>query len=390
MIEDWLQQIIDEDEFGLLYIKPIVRPQTEEERTVMKFEEINKFVAEHGVEPKDNPSDIIEKSLFLRLKGIRNNPELAQQLKEVDVHHLLPEQVIKPKPATIEDIMSDDEFGMLDTDPEHDIFTIKHGKPANRTVGTFDHIAKQKKCKDFDKFEPLFKACQEDLKNNKRRLLKFANESSIKHGAFFVLRGMLLYIDSVGEFTYRNHRQQARTRCIYENGTESDILRNSLAKTMYSEGQIVSENVDDVLQTMSGITDEDESNGYIYILQSLSKDPQIREISDLYKIGWSSTSVEERVKNAVNEPTYLMAKVKIVETYKTYNVNAQKFEDLIHKFFKQAQVLIDVTDNNGTRCSPKEWFSVPLGIIQQAIALLVSGEIVNYKYDPITQTIVER
>ena len=137
MIEDWLQQIIDEDEFGLLYIKPIVRPQTEEERTVMKFEEINKFVAEHGVEPKDNPSDIIEKSLFLRLKGIRNNPELAQQLKEVDVHHLLPEQVIKPKPATIEDIMSDDEFGMLDTDPEHDIFTIKHGKPANRTVGTF-------------------------------------------------------------------------------------------------------------------------------------------------------------------------------------------------------------------------------------------------------------
>ena len=221
-------------------------------------------------------------------------------------------------------------------------------------------------------------------------MLKFANESSIKHGAFFVLRGMLLYIDSVGEFTYRNHRQQARTRCIYENGTESDILRNSLAKTMYSEGQIVSENVDNVLQTMSGITDEDESNGYIYILQSLSKDPQIREISDLYKIGWSSTSVEERVKNAVNEPTYLMAKVKIVETYKTYNVNAQKFEDLIHKFFKQAQVLIDVTDNNGTRCSPKEWFSVPLGIIQQAIALLVSGEIVNYKYDPITQTIVER
>lgn len=390
MIEDWLQQIIDEDEFGLLYIKPIVRPQTEEERTVMKFEEINKFVAEHGVEPKDNPSDIIEKSLFLRLKGIRNNPELAQQLKEVDVYHLLPEQVIKPKPATIEDIMSDDEFGMLDTDPEHDIFTIKHGKPANRTVGTFDHIAKQKKCKDFDKFEPLFKACQEDLKNNKRRLLKFANESSIKHGAFFVLRGMLLYIDSVGEFTYRNHRQQARTRCIYENGTESDILRNSLAKTMYSEGQIVSENVDDVLQTMSGITDEDESNGYIYILQSLSKDPQIREISDLYKIGWSSTSVEERVKNAINEPTYLMAKVKIIETYKTFNVNAQKFEDIIHKFFKSAQVLIDVIDNNGTRCAPKEWFSVPLGIIQQAIALLVSGEIVNYKYDPITQTIVER
>lgn len=389
MIEDWLQQIIDEDEYGLLYIKPIVRPQTEEERTVMKFEEINRFVQDHGVEPADNPGDMMEKQLFFRLKGIRANPDLSNKLKEMDVHNLLSGSAIQSEPASIEDIMNSDDFGMLDVDPEHDIFTIKHGKPANRKVGTFDHIAKQKKCKEFDKFEPLFKACQSDLKNKKRRLLKFTNEDSIKHGAFFVLRGMLLYIDSVGEFTYRNHRQQARTRCIYENGTESDILRNSLAKTMYSQGQIVSENVDDTLNAMAGITEEDESNGSIYILKSLSKDPQVKAIENLYKIGWSSTSVEDRIKNAINEPTYLMAKVKIVETYKTFNVNAQKFEDLLHKFFKPAQVLIDVIDNNGTRCSPKEWFDVPLGMIQQAIALLISGDIVNYKYDPETQSIVE-
>lgn len=390
MIEDWLQQIINEDEYGLLHIKPIVGPQTEEERTVIGFEEINKFIADHGAEPTDNPDDIIEKRLFMRLKGIRNNPELASRLKEVDIHHLLPEQIVQTEPASIEDIMNSDDFGMLDIDPDHDIFTIKYGKPLKRIAGTFDHVAKQKKCKDFDKFESLFKSCQDDLKNKKRRLLKFANEGSIKPGTFFVLRGMLVYIDSVGDFSYRNHRQQARTRCIYENGTESDILRNSLAKTMYREGQIVSENVDDTLKTMAGITDEDESNGCVYVLRSLSKDPQVKSIPDLYKIGWSSTSVEERIKNAIIEPTYLMAKVKIVETYKTYNVNAQKFEDLIHKFFKPAQVLIDITDHNGTRCSPKEWFSVPLGVIQQAIALLVSGEIVKYKYDTTTQTIVER
>lgn len=388
-MEDWLQQIISEDEYGLLYIKPIPRSQTEEERIVMGFEEINKFFEAHGSEPANNPYDIIEKQLFMRLKGIRSNPDLVKPLKQMDIHHLLPEQVIQSGPATLEDIMNSDDFGMLDTDPEHDIFTIKHGKPVNRTVGTFDHVAKQKKCKDFDKFEYLFKSCQDDLRNNKRRLLKFSNEGSIKPGAFFVLRGMLLYIDSVGDFSYRNHRKQARTRCIYENGTESDILRNSLAKTMYSEGQIVSENVEDTLKTMAGITDEDESNGYIYILRSLSKDPQVKNIPNLYKIGWSSTSVEDRIKNAINEPTYLMSKVKIVETYKTYNVNAQKFEDLIHKFFKPAQVLIDVIDNNGSRCSPKEWFSVPLGIIQQAIELFISGDIVKYKYDRERQLIVE-
>lgn len=389
MIDDWLQQIINEDEFGLLYTKPIVRPLTEEERTVIGFEEINKFFEEHNAEPKDNPDDIIEKRLFMRLKAIRDIPELASKLKEVDVHKLLPEHVVQTAPSTIEEIMASDDFGMLKTDPEHDIFTIKHGRSVSKSVGTFDHVAKQKKCLDFDKFEPLFKSCQEDLKNNKRRLMKFSNEGSIKPGTFFILRGMLLYIDSLGKTSFRNHRMQARTRCIYENGTESDILKNSLAKTMYTEGQIVSENIENTLKNMAGIDEQDAETGYIYILKSLSKDIKIKEIPNLYKIGWSSTKVEDRIKNAINEPTYLMSKVKIVETYKIYNVNAQKFEDLIHNFFKSAQVLIDVIDNNGTRCSPKEWFSVPLGIIQQAIELFISGDIVKYKYDREHQSIVE-
>ncbi len=391
MLESWLQQLIDDDKYGLLKIKTPVRPLSEEERAVEKLEEINNFIDKNGRMPSDDSDDILERSLASRIKGFNDpvNMGMAKKLKSIDRHNLLSVTETQPTEISLDDIIKNDPYGMFTSDSDDSIFNIKHGKPANRSVGTFDHVAKQKKCKDFDKFEPLFKQCHEDLKNKKRSLVKFTKEETIVHGNFFVLRGMLLYVDSVGNFEYRNHRQQARTRCIYENGTESDILRNSLAKTMYSEGQMVTKNVDDVLDDMKDVTDEDKSAGYIYVLKSLSKDPQIKGIQDLYKIGWSSTSVKDRIKNAANEPTYLMAKVKIVATYQTFNVNTQKFEDLLHRFFKPAQVKIDVFDSNGTRCSPQEWFQVPFGIIQQAIALLNSGEITKYKYDRETQTIVE-
>ena len=42
-------------------------------------------------------------------------------------------------------------------------------------------------------------------------------------------------------------------------------------------------------------------------------------IQNLYKIGYSSIPVEERIKSAEQEPTYLMAPVKIVTTFKCYN-----------------------------------------------------------------------
>lgn len=153
------------------------------------------------------------------------------------------------------------------------------------------------------------------------------------------------------------------------------------------EGYTVSDNIEEALIGFSNITSEDAPSGYIYVLKSLSKDPQIKNIKDLYKIGYSETSVENRIKNAVNEPTYLMARVKIVAAFKMYNVNTQKFEDLIHTFFNSACVSIDVIDNNGSRCTPREWFQVPFEVIQQAILLLQSGEIIKYKYSREGRTI---
>lgn len=387
-MEDWLQKIVDDDDLGLLDVKPKNVRITADERLVKSFEEINKFIEENKREPELS-NDILENSLYYRLEGIREDSNKINQLKEFDTLGLLKEP--EEKPQSIDDILNDDDLGLLSTPKEDDIFNLGHGlKKVDRSVGAYDYVARAKKCKDFDKFEPLFKDCQTDLKNGKRGLIKFTTETSIKEGAFLIYRGMLVYIDKVGDFAQRNQRKQARLRCIYENGTESDMLRNSLAKPMYSDGKIVTENYEEALKEFSGVTEEDKPSGYIYVLRSLSKDPQVKAVKDLYKIGYCETTVEDRIRNAANETTYLMAKVKIVSSYKMYNVNTQKFEDLLHRFFDAARLSIDVIDNNGTRHTVREWFQVPLGIIEQAIYLFQTGEIVKYRYSRENREIVDQ
>jgi hypothetical protein len=172
------------------------------------------------------------------------------------------------------------------------------------------------------------------------------------------------------------------------------MLFRSLYKALLANGKAVSENVDSVnesfLETFSNITEHDEEAGYIYILKSKSDKQEIKEIQNLYKIGFSTTNVEDRVKNAIQEPTYLMAEVRIVMTYKCYNMHPQKFEQLIHNFFGNSCLNIDVFDKDGNRHTPREWFIAPVGIIDQAIHLIISGDIVKYKYDSKNEEIVTR
>ncbi|MFN5371341.1 MAG: GIY-YIG nuclease family protein [Bacteroidia bacterium] len=138
------------------------------------------------------------------------------------------------------------------------------------------------------------------------------------------------------------------------------------------------------------ITNEDKEAGYIYVLSSKSTDSQIREIKNLFKIGYSTTPVENRIKNAAKEPTYLMASVHVEAEYKTFNMNTQKFEQLLHNFFGSSCLNIDIFDEKGHRHMPQEWFIAPLHVIDQAIHYIISGEIVNYKYDSTSKEIIER
>lgn len=381
-IDKELQKIFNDDDFGLLEVKPkICNKSTPEERLIKSFDEINKFIDDTGNIPQETGSTL-ERCLYYRLQNFLENNQKMQILKPYDRHNLL--TIEEKAPETVDDIFNDDDFDILKD--ETDIFTLKN---VSKSIKMPDYRGKHKPCKDFSKFEKKFVDCQQDIKNGKRSLSPFTKEQLIEEGMFFVLKGVLLYIDNVGEFKLVNGKKQSRLRVIYENATESDILNRSLARALYRDGRRVSQNTETVLDKFAGITEEDKETGYIYVLQSLSQDEQVQSVKDLYKIGYCGPDIEKRIKNAQNEPTYLMASVKIVSAFKTFNMDTQKFEHLLHKFFGHCCVAIDVFDNNGTRHSPREWFQIPYDIIDKAIHLMISGEIVNYKYDRNTKQIVK-
>ena len=159
------------------------------------------------------------------------------------------------------------------------------------------------------------------------------------------------------------------------------MLLRSLSAELYKHGKRVSEYDETSFEGLYEVNDKDEKSGYIYILGSLSQDDKISSIKNLYKIGYLTTDVKERIKNKIQEPTYLMAPVKIISVYETYNMNTQKFEQLIHKFFANVCLSIDIFGDDKQRYTPREWFVVPFEVIEQVVHLIISEDIVNYKYD---------
>lgn len=384
-----LALILESDPLDLLNVKPQASTViSAEQRLLASFEEINAFVKPHGHEPQKS-RDMSERKLYSRLEGLRNDPDKIIALKTVDVFNLLADipttKAVEIK--TIDDVFSDDPLGLFAE--EEDIFTLKH---VPKTLDMPDNIAKRKPCKEFETYEPLFKQCHLDLASGKNELRRFMGEQQIAAGHFFVLHGVMVYVADVGIKEKKRGKVNARLKCIFENGTESNMLLRSLATELYKDeaGRRVLSEPEDYLDETEQVTADDEATGYIYILRSLSDDPKIKAVENLFKIGFSTQPVAQRIKNAAQEPTYLMAEVRLLNETKTFNLNPQKLELLLHTFFADACLNMDVFDAKGTRYTPREWFVVPLFIIETAIGLLLNGEIVHYRYDHQRVEIVEK
>jgi hypothetical protein len=397
-----LDEIFRNDPFDLLKVQ--VRNssvRTEDERLVQSFKEIVAFYENNNhTEPTPNPLNIKEYELYARLKSLRENPDKIGRLTSIDVYGLL--QFEKQEISSFDDIFKDPTFELLKKDTEG-LFDYKH-IPQESDKANADFIARRKPCKNFKKYEHLFQEVQSDLANNRRKLIPFT-ESLLKAGNFYVNNGILLFLESVdyrkriwkrGEKEQNRLREfeDGRTRTIFENGTESKMLLRSLAKALIMNGRAVTENIHkvnmDFESTLKSITDEDQEAGYIYVLKSLSNESRIASTQNLYKIGYSKTDITERIKNAEKEPTYLMAPVDYIAGWRCYNMNPQKFEQLIHNFFGKSCLEVDVYDEKGKRHSPREWFIAPLEVIEQTIDLIINGKVVDYRYDPENMTIIKR
>jgi len=383
-MDERLLNILEGDSLGLLEVKPVQSAMSEDERLTESFFEIVEFVRENGREPDNDMANMQEASLAMRLNGLRSSPDKTKELLDLDEFGLL---VPVKKPESIDDILEGDALNLLGGDNEDSIFNLRH-VPQN--IESPDYIANREPCKDFDRFEPLFKQCHADLQSKKRVLRPFVNEQQIQAGEYFILSGVMVYVAEVGEKEKKNKKVNARLRCIFENGTEGDLLLRSLARNLYKDGRRVTEHEDRLMDDLNNITDEDGQTGFIYVLKSLSSNPNIASIQDLYKIGFSTVPVEERVKNAADDPTYLMAPVHIVEAFECFNLNPQKLELLLHKFFGKVCLEVDVFDKSGKRFTPREWFIAPLPVIEETIELIISGEVVGYVYDEDRKTIGRR
>jgi hypothetical protein len=359
--EKELQAILTDDPLDILKVKPKVSSViSPDNRLKASFEEINKFIDAQGHEPEKN-RDINERKLFSRLQNFKESPEKAAMVLELDRHNLL-EGVEAPEPFIIEsvdDVLDADPLGLLgdiNEAEELDIFDLKNLPSKSRALTDF--MAKRKPCKDFAKYEEQFISVQKEIKESKRKLTHFTDKGeAIVENNYYILGGILLYLEGIyfdseeKSKSKSGHKKDGRTRCIFENGTESNMLYRSLAKALYHGGKIVSqteEYINSEFQKNLGLArEEDELAGYIYILKSLSENAEIQSFEHLYKIGFSTTAVEKRIADAENEPTYLMSSVKTMAVFNAYNMTTQKFEKLIHRFFAEVCVDLKVADNKG-------------------------------------------
>lgn len=388
-----LEDIFNDDDFGILDSKAKASNiKTEDERLVESFQEINAFFEKYQREPKSN--EITEFKLLSRLKNLRADTKKIEILKPFDKFNLLGE---KEEITSVEDILNDDELGILDTDETLNIFKIKN-VPKQTDRAETDFVAQRKPMDkdDFAVYEEKFKQIHKELNEGKRSLKNYENaDKNLKAGNFYLLNGLLLYFEEANiekenkTLPSGNRiRKDGRTKLVFENGTYSNMLYRSLDKALLNknnDGKIVTQTEYGIEQALfnkaNAVNETDVESGWIYIAKSKSSNPKISALTDLYKIGYSTVPVKDRVKNAAKQSTYLMAEVQVITTFKCYNLNAQKFEQLVQRFFAKVCLNIDVFDEKGKRYMPREWFIAPLGIIEKVVELIISGEIVNYSYD---------
>jgi hypothetical protein len=386
-----LDDIFNDDEFGLLdTTAKASNVKTTDQRLIDSFEVINAFIDKNGREP--NTSSMSEYSLLAQLKSIRDNKQQKTSLKPYDRHNLLGEVEI-PK-ASIDDILNDDEFGLLETDSDLSIFKYKHiSKEEEREKADFVAQRKPLKEDEFKPYEAMFQKVHQEIKEGKRQIKPFHNiEKNLHVGNFYLIDGVMLYLKEANlEKAVRElksgdrERIEGRTFTIFDNGTYSNMLYRSLGKQIQKSGKLITNTYDGInseLYVNAGmVMEEDIKTGWIYVLKSKSTHPSISGIKNLFKIGFSSTPIDERIKNAKNEATYLYADVTKVSSYACYNRNADKLEQLLHRFFAEACLNVDIEIIQGKRITPREWFVVPFEEIERAIELILNEQILNYKYD---------
>jgi hypothetical protein len=365
-----------------------------EERIIAGFEDIQRFFDANGRVPQHGEElDIFERLYAVRLDRLRSMPDARALLAGRDTYRLLavPEGKTLPKLGELNDEALLAELGVGEKG-ESDITVLKHVSPRSDRQAA-EEIANRAACRDYELFKPLFDRAEAELQSGRRESRRFGNNASVAEGDFFILGGQLVYVAEVGEtIKAPNGESDARLRVIYSNGTESNLLRRSLQRALYKDeaGRRLTEPNAGPLFAEKW-EEDDIASGTIYVLRSLSNHPYVTEHRELiHKIGVTGGRVETRIADAVHDATYLLAEVEIVASYKLAHVNRTKLESIFHRIFSAAQIDLTIPDRFGNPVRPREWFLVPIHVIDEAVKRIRDGSITDLIYDPKSVSLVEK
>ncbi len=357
-----------------------------EERIIAGFEDILRFHQTHGRAPMHSEdSDIFERLYAVRLDQLRKQPETHTLLAELDSPGLL--SGVAAAPVNVDDLDEDAllaELGIGEIAADQNDITVLRHVRSSAEKRAAEEIADRTPCADFENFQPLFERVERDMKSELRKTLRFGRDTSIAGGNYFIVGGQLAYVAEIGEaIKAPNGESDARLRVIYANGTESNLLRRSLQRALYKD-ETGRRLTDPDMGPLFGDAPEpdDIETGTIYVLRSQSDHPFVTEHRELiHKIGVTGGKVETRIAAAEKDATYLLADVEVVATYKLHNLNRTRLENIFHRLFGAAQLDLTIEDRFGNPVKPREWFLVPLHVIDEAVERIRDGSITDVVYD---------
>lgn len=357
-----------------------------EERVIAGFEDIQRFFEEHKRQPVNAVGrDIFERLYAVRLEQLRKLPQARAVLAQFDTHSLLGS--LDQSTVKIDELSEDDllaELGVSTEQPDDDDITLLRHVRTHADRQAAEEIADRTPCKDFKKFKPLIDQAERELKSGTRKALRFGRDANIQLHDFFILEGQFAYVAEIGEsFKTQTSHTDARLRVIFGNGTESNLLLRSLQKALWKDETGRRLTGTDMGPLFSDEPDADDiESGTIYVLRSQSTHPYVVEHRELiHKIGVTGGKVETRISGAEKDATYLLAGVDVIATYKLHNINRVKMENLFHRIFGDAQIDISIDDRFGNPVKPREWFLVPLHVIDEAVQRVTDGTIAEVIYD---------
>jgi hypothetical protein len=376
------------EELGVeVEVKKAAQYTKEEERVIAGFEEIQRFFEEHGRSPQHGEGkDIFERLYAVRLDRLNELGSCHELLQPMDHQGLLNAKTGSPESEPEHEMDDDALLEALGIEAElGSVEELKYVRPS-KEIRAAEEVAHRERCEDFEQYKVLFDQVKEDLEAGTRQMIRCDDKFDIKIGDLIVIKGQTAYIANEGEEFFDNNGQtDRRLKIIYSNGTESGMLLRSFRRRLWDDdtARRITTPTDLGPMFTDQVVEEDRASGTIYVLRSQSENPFIKEHRELiHKIGFTNGSVERRIADAVNEPTYLLADVEVVKTYKLYNLSANKLENLFHKLFASAKLDIEMKDRFGKPYKPREWFLVPLEVIKEAVERLKDGTLSDCIYDP--------